>query len=286
MVEPTRSRITTIVKTRKRGRGGMASFAVAFLAFGSHQQHRRAAATTGSRTYLGENRAAQASDSRRSPAPEQARSRRRLLTDDEDDIGNIPPTTFTSSICCLTFDPADSAQKPEEKHQHIAIIKSKLGQHKHHGTGNPLALRSPTTPKTMAVDNLAAIICSGHLGQDSSNLSGSIAQLKTERGTASEGSFWATAIELAGRYGWTGLILPPNTDTSEKLPISKVEWFLLETGEERERLEKLLRDPAEQEHTEGGNDSERRHTNALGCKWDEVKDRVVVLKQLADTLSN
>lgn len=225
------------------------------------------------------------------PGAARAASRRRLLVDYSDDdsshrcMGDVGATTGSgggrgrrptllaaaaASTGRPSARPSASSRRSPKQQQDIATIQTKLGKHKHHGTGNPLAIRSPTTPKTMAVDNLAAIIQSGHLGQDRSDVSGSIPQLRTERGRASMGSFWVSSVELAGHYGWTGLILRPDVDSSGALPISEVLWFVLETDEERQRLQEMLL---------GEQGAETPN------KWEEVRDRVVTLSQLAERIS-
>ena len=117
------------------------------------------------------------------------------------------------------------------------------------------------------MDNLAAVIRSGHLGVDRSDLSGSIPKLRTERGNVNSGAFWLNSVALAGHYGWTGLILQSNVDTSTSLPISNVHLFLVEDDEERMHLETSLKE-------EDG-----------GSRWNEVRDRVVTIEQLANRLS-
>ena len=74
------------------------------------------------------------------------------------------------------------------------------------------------------------------------------------------------SVALAGHYGWTGLILQPNVDTSTSLPISKVYVFLVEDEEERIHLETLLKE------------------EDCGSRWSEVRDRVVTIEQLANRL--
>ena len=157
-----------------------------------------------------------------------AASRRRLVVDDDGDVSGCAASRPSLSPAPRTPPPPD-----RRRQRHINTIKSKLGRYQHHGTGNPLAMRSPSTPKTLAVDNLAAIIQSGHLGADRRDLSGSIPQLRTERGQVKSGAFWVNRVELAGHYGWTGLILQSNVDTSTSLPISKCIWFLVEDEEQR-----------------------------------------------------
>ena len=191
-----------------------------------------------------------------------AASRRRLMVND--DGGDV--SGCAASRPSLSPTPR-TPPRPPDRQRHIDTIKSKLGRYQHHGTGNPLAMRSPSTPKTLAVDNLAAIIQSGHLGADRRDLSGSIPQLRTERGQVKSGAFWVNRVELAGHYGWTGLILQPNVDTSTSLPISKCIWFLVEDEKERKYLETLV--------TGEQNDAGR---------WNEVRDRVVTIEQLAAKL--
>jgi len=191
-----------------------------------------------------------------------AASRRRLMVNDDGDASG-----------CAESQPAFRTPPPPPpppgRGIDIDTIKSKLGRYQHHGTGNPLAMRSPSTPKTLAADNLAAIIKSGHLGADRRDLSGSIIQLRTERGQVKSGAFWVNRVELAGHYGWTGLILQPDVDTSTSLPISRCIWFLVEDEAERTYLETLVTG----EQNDAG-------TN----RWNEVRDRVVTIEQLAAKL--
>lgn len=140
----------------------------------------------------------------------------------------------------------------------ITLIKSKFGHYQHHGTGNPLAKRAPSTPPRFAITNLAAIIANGLVGQVSSD---STPKLKTERGK--DGSFWTCRLRIAGSYGWTGLVLPSDTKTDNPLPINKVVWFLVESPQEKELLEKIVCE-----------------TDTI--KWVEVKERVITVSQLAE----
>ena len=64
-------------------------------------------------------------------------------------------------------------------------------------------------------------------------------QLRTEQGMAGS-SFWADRFRLAGQYGWTGLILPPDVDTSHPVPMDEVSYFLVETPQDKERLHQWL----------------------------------------------
>lgn len=162
----------------------------------------------------------------------------------------------------------------------VEIIKEKIGDYHHHGTGNPLVVRSPDTPPDTAIRNLAKIIRNGQLGATSSvpsagdaSVDGStnsivtVSQFKTERGNI--GSFWTNKVRLAGSYGWTGLILQPNVDTS--MPLSVVEqaiWFLVENDDELSKLRALLLE-----------------SNLLE-RWNAVKDRVVTVAQLAEKLKD
>ena len=195
-------------------------------------------------------------------------SRRRLMVDSKDDGIATGVSSPSSPRARPSLSRSPRARTPPridpERQRQIDTIKSKLGRYKHHGTGNPLAVRSPSTPRTLAVDNLAQIIRSGHLGLDRSDLSGSVPKLRTERGNVNSGAFWVNSVELAGHYGWTGLILQPNVDTSTSLPISNVYLFLVEDDEERMHLESLLKD-------EDG-----------GSRWNKVRDRVVTIEQLAN----
>ena len=199
-----------------------------------------------------------------------ATSRRRLMVDREDVVSGAPSPSSPSSPRArpsLSRSPRTPPRIDPERQRQIDTIKSHLGRYKHHGTGNPLAVRSPSTPRTLAVDNLAEIIRSRHLGVDRSDLSGSIPKLRTERGNVNSGAFWVNSVALAGHYGWTGLILQPNVDTSTSLPTSKVYLFLVEDNEERMHLETLLKD-------EDG-----------GSRWNDVRDRVVTIEQLAKRFS-
>eukprot|EP00977_Amphora_coffeiformis_P015050 scaffold4341_cov161-Amphora_coffeaeformis.AAC.4 len=162
----------------------------------------------------------------------------------------------------------------------VEIIKEKIGSHQHHGTGNPLAVRSPETPPDLAIQNLAEIIRNGTLGkatvsassaeaaaEASTNSLSTMAAFKTERGNT--GSFWTNKVRLAGGYGWTGLILQPNVDTSYPLPVvENAVWFVVEHEDELTKLRTLVIE---------GNHLER---------WNAVKDRVVTLVQLAEHLKD
>jgi hypothetical protein len=141
----------------------------------------------------------------------------------------------------------------------IQVIKKKFGHYQHHGTGNPLAKRAPSTPIEYAATNLANIIQAGHVGKALSERS-STPQLKTERGNASDGSFWACRLRLAGSYGWTGLVIKENAKTDNPLPIEEVQYFLVESNDEMNVLKSKL--------------SEQ--------KWKQVQERVITVKQLAD----
>eukprot|EP01083_Nonionella_stella_P243920 849486_1 len=103
----------------------------------------------------------------------------------------------------------------------ISTIKKNLCDYQHHGTGNPLIVRCPTTSKDYAVLKLVEIIKQGSVGK-LANSSTSF-QLKTERGKSGT-SFWTTQIPLAGSYGWTGVIIPSCADSSQPLPTEKVSW--------------------------------------------------------------
>lgn len=128
-------------------------------------------------------------------------------------------------------------------------------------------------PEHYAIRKLADVINDGHLGQSRESLHSSptstgsnlsdVPTLRTQRGN-STGSFWASRLRLAGAYGWTGIILPDDADTSQPFPISDALLFLVETDVERQLLESLI-------------DSER---------WQEVKDRVMTIRQLASRLSH
>jgi len=147
-------------------------------------------------------------------------------------------------------------QKEEYTDDDIAIIKQTLGHHQHHGTGNPLAMRAPSSPGGFAVANLAAIIQHGQVGQVSSD---STPKLKTERGT-SGASFWTCRLRLAGSYGWTGLVLPEHAKTDNPLSIQDVTYFLVESL----------------------NDVNTVQQNLSMKKWNDVKERVVTVAQLAE----
>ena len=104
-----------------------------------------------------------------------ATSRRRLMVDSEDDgLATGVPSASSPPRARPALTPRTPPRIDPKRQRQIDTIKSGLGRYKHHGTGNPLAIRSPSTPRTLAVDNLAAIIRSGHLGVDRSDLSGSI----------------------------------------------------------------------------------------------------------------
>lgn len=160
----------------------------------------------------------------------------------------------------------------------VEIIKEKIGSYQHHGTGNPLTVRSPETPQDLAVQNLAEIIRNGILGKaapsepsakatasESTNSLSTLTAFKTERG--STGSFWTNKVRLAGAYGWTGLILQPDVDTSHPLPVVKdAVWFVVENEDELSKLRTLF-----------------IKWNNLEI-WNSVKDRVVTVAQLAKQL--
>lgn len=154
----------------------------------------------------------------------------------------------------------------------VDIIRQKLGKHRHHGTGNPLAVRSPRTLPDLAIRNLAVIIRNGTLGDVPT--SDSTPNLKTRMGNTNDHSFWTNPVEKAGSYGWTGLILPENTDTSQAYPVEQVEWFLVENVAEYNRLQSILQDEVvkDDNHTSSNN------------TWETVKDRVVTIQQLAEGL--
>jgi hypothetical protein len=269
---PGRSSIASRVKRKRSTRRGVGAGLAAL--FGHHGAAAHASPPAGAaavpavplttRTRTRTSRAADACFVEQMEAG-RATSRRRLMVDGGDVMGassSSPRARPSLSRTPPRIDP--------ERQRHIDTIKSKLGRYKHHGTGNPLAMRSPSTPRTLAVDNLAAIIRSGHLGVDRSDLSGSIPKLRTERGNVASGAFWVNRVELAGHYGWTGLILQPNVDTSTSLPISNVYLFLVTDDEERIDLETLLKEE------EGDRNGKSR--------WNEVRDRVVTIEQLAARL--
>jgi hypothetical protein len=157
-------------------------------------------------------------------------------------------------------DTVEQQQQKKKRDADICIIREKLGDYRHHGTGNPLAARSPTTPKDLAVRNLAEIIKNGVLGQPTSE---STPQLKTQCGKSSSGSFWKTRVRLAGRYGWTGIILPSDADCSKPFPVTeKASWFLVTDQNELVQLESLLKGDVE--------------------KWKAARDRLVTISQLAE----
>jgi hypothetical protein len=70
-------------------------------------------------------------------------------------------------------------------------------------------------------------------------------------------------VRLAGRYGWTGIILPSDADCSKPFPVTeKASWFLVTDQNELVQLESLLKGDAEQ--------------------WKSVRDRLVTISQLAE----
>jgi hypothetical protein len=163
----------------------------------------------------------------------------------------------------------------------IDIIKHHLGDYQHHGTGNPLAARSPTMPRNYAVRKLADIINHGHIGQtisssstrsiNSTNSSSSSSSfdnnklastLKTERGRL--GSFWTTRLRLAGSYGWTGIILPKDTYTSKPFPVENSVYFILDNDDELQLLKSLV-DP---------------------IKWSKIESKAITTAKLANQLKN
>jgi hypothetical protein len=168
--------------------------------------------------------------------------------------------------------PTEAIRNNNQSNLDVDIIRQKLGKHRHHGTGNPLALRSPRTPPDLAVRNLAAIIRNGSLGDLPK--SDSTPTLKTRMGNTNDHSFWTNPVNKAGSYGWTGLIIPENADTSQAYPVEKVEWFLVENVEEYNRLQSILQD-------EVVKDDDRTNSNNT---WETVKDRVVTIQQLAERL--
>ena len=133
---------------------------------------------------------------------ERAASRRRLMVNDDGDVSGCAESRASLS-------PTPRTPPPPPGGIDIDTIKSKLGRYQHHGTGNPLAMLSPSTPKTLAADNLAAIIKSGHLGADRRDLSGSIPQLRTERASQERSvlgqqsgigrTLWLDGIDSAAR---------------------------------------------------------------------------------------
>jgi hypothetical protein len=179
-------------------------------------------------------------------------------------FATIPPRTGsrrTRDESCAADVTSSKRQRrinPNDGAEDISIIKQRFGNLKFHGTGNPLALRSPNTPETLAVDNLAVIIQSGYLGQENSD---STPQLKTEQGSTG-GSFWADRVALAGQYGWTGVVLPSDANTSESFPVSDAVWFLVTNQKEMNRLKSEV-------------------CSANLQLWSEIKDRTVTIAQLA-----
>jgi hypothetical protein len=167
-----------------------------------------------------------------------------------------------------------------KRDEDILMIQGKLGDYQHHGTGNPLAVRSPNTPKDYAVQNLAQIILSGVLGQSSSssgatttNHTSSTPRLLTERG--SSGSFWTIRLSLAGQYGWTGLILAKDADSSKPLSVDdNILWFVVTNEEERKQLDQIV------------NKSSSSDAQSSNDRWEAVKSRVVTISQLADHARN
>mmetsp|Transcript_24561 Transcript_24561/g.44440 ORF Transcript_24561/g.44440 Transcript_24561/m.44440 type:complete len:217 (-) Transcript_24561:568-1218(-) len=172
-----------------------------------------------------------------------------------------------------------------KRDEDILIIQGKLGDYQHHGTGNPLAVRSPETPEDYAVQNLAKIIRSGVLGQSSSSSSSgannnntttnnsSTPGLKTKRGTS--GSFWTIRLSLAGQYGWTGLILVKDADSSKPLSVDEnILWFLVTNEEERKQLEQFVKNKSSSSDAQ------------INDRWEAVKSRVVTISQLADHARN
>lgn len=142
----------------------------------------------------------------------------------------------------------------------IELLQDRLGDYQHHGTGNPLTVRSPTTPKDYAVRTLAHILNEGVLGQTLEESPSTKFVLKTERGKS--GSFWTSRVRLAGSYGWTGIILPKDADTSQPFPIENASWILVEDHDELRLLKSLV-------------ETER---------WRRLKDRIVTTSTLAKRL--
>lgn len=144
----------------------------------------------------------------------------------------------------------------------VFVIKETFGHYQHHGTGNPLAKRAPSSPPDFAVTNLAAIIQHGQVGKELSTRStdSTTPQLTTERGKSNDGAFWMNRLRLAGSYGWTGLVLESDASSSNPLPIAEIKWFLVESEEERT----LLQEKLTQE------------------KWNQVQERVVTVSRLAE----
>jgi hypothetical protein len=183
------------------------------------------------------------------PTIEQPRPRRRLGINDDwrpkDDDSNLGPIT------CIQ----------KQRNNDIELIKEKLGSYKHHGTGNPLLVRSPTTPEDFAVRNLAGVIKDGVVGLPTTN---STPKLKTEVGQNGE-SFWTNRVSLAGSYGWTGLILPEDADSSKSFPLENSLWILVEDDGEYDNLKSLL-------------------LESDGDKWESIARKVATISQLADQL--
>lgn len=152
----------------------------------------------------------------------------------------------------------------------VELIKERLGDCKHHATGNPLLVRSPTTPKDLAIRNLAGVIQSGAIGLRTSN---STPTLKTEVGRNSE-SFWTHRVWLAGSYGWTGLILPEDADASKPFPVAQALWIVVQDDSEYNHLKELLL---------LGDASSGSNENAT---WESIRGKVVTISQLADQLRN
>jgi hypothetical protein len=184
------------------------------------------------------------------PAIERPRSRRRLLDTPRSEVNNYDDGN--RNITCVAAD--------------VELIKEKLGVYKHHGTGNPLLVRSPTTPKDLAIRNLAGVIQTGVIGLPTSN---STPTLKTEVGKNSE-SFWTNRVRLAGSYGWTGLILPEDADASKPFPVAQALWIVVQDDSEYDHLKALLLDASS-----GSNGN---------AKWESTRRKVVTISQLADQL--
>ena len=206
------------------------------------------------------------------------------LAEDRRNRRSSAPPGMSSMIGRAVLEKKSRAVSPDD----VSTLRSQIGRHKFHGTGNPLRVRSPTTSSSLAVENLARIVKSGRVGREGKEQSGSVLAFKTERGN--KGAFWAESVEVAGKYGWTGVIMPPDAKTDQPFPVEMVVWFLVEDVAERDQLKKLLETgtnrgegveiPREQPT---GFDPRVSEVKCEEC-WEMVSDRVITVSQLADKL--
>eukprot|EP00980_Cylindrotheca_fusiformis_P021329 scaffold8212_cov93-Cylindrotheca_fusiformis.AAC.9 len=205
--------------------------------------------------------------------------------------GTRSTTTSSSSSKNKKIPAPDDDSSSDER---IVAIQEAYGHLMFHGTGNPLNVRSPNTPETLAVDHLANIIQSGSLGQvhhQDSNTN-TTPELETEQGNEGDGAFWADRLQLAGQYGWTGIVLAEDTDTSKPVQLSEMIYFLVSDQQEKDRLRSKLtssssssdetksiwedvKDRLKSKLTSSSSDDENKKI------WEDVKDRTFTIDELA-----